>query len=83
MPKRNSQPRRLQQLSPSNQRIELDFQDEDESRTLANRIQHLKWKSWLHTPEALVDILRDPTLLKPPGIRNSKLHKMLEELRSQ
>jgi hypothetical protein len=84
MPKRMCKPRRLSHLSPSRQHLtELDHQDEYDLECLQRSVEHLKWKTWLKTPEAMVDILRDPTLLKPPHIRNSKILKMLEKIKAE
>jgi hypothetical protein len=84
MPKRITKPRRLSHLNPSRQHLtELDHQDEYDLECLQRSVEHLKWKTWLKTPEAMVDILRDPTLLTPPRIRNSKILKMLEKIKAQ
>ena len=81
MPKRMCKPRRLSHLSPSRQHLtELDHQDEYDLECLQRSVEHLKWKTWLKTPEAMVDILRDPTLLTPPRVRNSKLKKMIDDI---
>jgi hypothetical protein len=48
-------------------------------------IQDVKWKQWIKTPEAMVEILRDPRLLTKPSdqIQELRATDILKMIRSR
>jgi hypothetical protein len=50
---------------------EFEIQEQIQMRQVKRCLEDLKWRSWIKTPEAMVEILRDPKLLTIPSERSS------------